>query len=200
MRQYTSSASVYLIVLLVKHTHTHKSAANQKLLGEKRYKSGIIRSESYCHTVLTLSAWIVERLTVWTSYLNGRLVKNSASILINFKSIPVHFFSRATLRANAYNLVTQHIVRTLDTKTNKDKQTNKQANKKAIMTSFQGLKGLFGSKKSNDRHNDRHIAEIGMPTNVVHDIHVGKNAHGELEGTCKITTHQIRRAYHFVNY
>lgn len=55
------------------------------------------------------------------------------------------------------------------------------------MTSFQGLKGLFGSKKSNDRHNDRHIAEIGMPTNVVHDIHVGKNAHGELEGMCEIT-------------
>lgn len=49
------------------------------------------------------------------------------------------------------------------------------------MTSFQGFKGLFGSKKSN-AHNDRHIAEIGMPTNVVHDIHVGKNAHGELEG------------------
>lgn len=49
------------------------------------------------------------------------------------------------------------------------------------MTSFQGFKGLFGGKKSN-AHNDRHIAEIGMPTNVVHDIHVGKNAHGELEG------------------
>lgn len=49
------------------------------------------------------------------------------------------------------------------------------------MTSFQGLKGLFGSKKSNS-HNNRHIAEIGTPTNVVHDIHVGKNAHGELEG------------------
>lgn len=48
------------------------------------------------------------------------------------------------------------------------------------MTSFQGLKGLFGGKKSTA--NDRHIAEIGRPTNVVHDIHVGKNAHGELEG------------------
>lgn len=62
------------------------------------------------------------------------------------------------------------------------------------MTSFQGLKGLFGSKKSHDRHNDRHIAEIGMPTNVVHDIHVGKNAHGELEGTCKITKLQVYNA------
>lgn len=49
------------------------------------------------------------------------------------------------------------------------------------MSSFQGLKGLFGGKKSNS-HNNRHIAEIGAPTNVVHDIHVGKNAHGELEG------------------
>lgn len=49
------------------------------------------------------------------------------------------------------------------------------------MTSFQGFKGLFGSKKS-AAHNNRHISEIGAPTNVVHDIHVGKNAHGELEG------------------
>lgn len=49
------------------------------------------------------------------------------------------------------------------------------------MTSFHGLKGFFGSKKSST-NNDRHITEIGMPTNVVHDIHVGKNAHGELEG------------------
>lgn len=52
---------------------------------------------------------------------------------------------------------------------------------KIIMTSFQGLKGLFGSKKS-AANADRHIVEIGMPTNVVHDVHVGKNAHGELEG------------------
>lgn len=51
----------------------------------------------------------------------------------------------------------------------------------STMTSFQGLKGLFGSKKSGS-HNNRHISEIGAPTNVVHDIHVGKNAHGELEG------------------
>lgn len=54
------------------------------------------------------------------------------------------------------------------------------------MTSFQGLKGLFGSKKSHAKDNDRHISEIGMPTNVVHGIHVGKNvATGELEGLPK---------------
>lgn len=55
------------------------------------------------------------------------------------------------------------------------------------MTTLQGLKGLFSSKK--DKHakeNERHISEIGMPTNVVHDIHVGKNkATGELEGLPK---------------
>lgn len=50
------------------------------------------------------------------------------------------------------------------------------------MSSFQGFKGLFGSKKSASEKSDRHIQEIGMPTNVVHGIHVGKNAHGELEG------------------
>lgn len=54
------------------------------------------------------------------------------------------------------------------------------------MTSFQGLKGLFGSKKSHAKDNDRHISEIGMPTNVVHGIHVGKNVTtGELEGLPK---------------
>lgn len=58
------------------------------------------------------------------------------------------------------------------------------------MTSFQGLKGLFGSKKSAS-HNNRHIAEIGAPTNVVHDIHVGKNAHGELEGNYLIQSYHI---------
>lgn len=55
------------------------------------------------------------------------------------------------------------------------------------MTTFQGLKGFFGSKK--DKHakeSERQISEIGMPTNVVHDIHVGKNkATGELEGLPK---------------
>lgn len=55
------------------------------------------------------------------------------------------------------------------------------------MTTLQGLKGLFSSKK--DKHakeNERQISEIGMPTNVVHDIHVGKNkATGELEGLPK---------------
>lgn len=50
------------------------------------------------------------------------------------------------------------------------------------MTSFQGFKGFFGGKKSEKQNNDRHITEIGRPTNVVHDIHVGKNAFGELEG------------------
>lgn len=59
------------------------------------------------------------------------------------------------------------------------------------MTSFQGLKGLFGSKKSSA--NDRHIAEIGMPTNVVHDIHVGKNAHGELEGNKHIIVYNFNK-------
>lgn len=54
------------------------------------------------------------------------------------------------------------------------------------MTSFQGFKGLFGSKKSHAKESDRHISEIGMPTNVVHDIHVGKNVTtGELEGLPK---------------
>lgn len=54
------------------------------------------------------------------------------------------------------------------------------------MSSFQGFKGLFGSKKSHTKDNDRQISEIGMPTNVVHDIHVGKNvATGELEGLPK---------------
>lgn len=51
------------------------------------------------------------------------------------------------------------------------------------INTMQGFMGLF--KKSNAH--DRHIAEISGPTNVVHDIHVGKNAHGELEG--KITWH-----------
>lgn len=55
------------------------------------------------------------------------------------------------------------------------------------MTTFQGLKGFFGSKK--DKHSksaEHQISEIGMPTNVVHDIHVGKNkATGELEGLPK---------------
>lgn len=55
------------------------------------------------------------------------------------------------------------------------------------MTTFQGLKGFFGSKK--DKHakdTERQISEIGMPTNVVHDVHVGKNvATGELEGLPK---------------
>lgn len=52
------------------------------------------------------------------------------------------------------------------------------------MTPLQGLKGLFGSKKQ--KESDRHISEIGMPTNVVHDIHVGKNTTtGELEGLPK---------------
>lgn len=50
------------------------------------------------------------------------------------------------------------------------------------MTSFTGFKGFFSGKKSEKQNNDRHITEIGRPTNVVHDIHVGKNAHGELEG------------------
>lgn len=53
------------------------------------------------------------------------------------------------------------------------------------MTSFHGFRGLFGGGKKSTQQNDRHITEIGMPTNVVHDIHVGKNAHGELEGEQK---------------
>lgn len=54
------------------------------------------------------------------------------------------------------------------------------------MTTFQGFKGLFKSKNSHAKDNDRHISEIGPPTNVVHDIHVGKNkATGELEGLPK---------------
>lgn len=53
------------------------------------------------------------------------------------------------------------------------------------MTPLQGLKGLFGGKKQ-PKESDRHISEIGMPTNVVHDIHVGKNTTtGELEGLPK---------------
>ena len=53
------------------------------------------------------------------------------------------------------------------------------------MTSFQGFKGLF-AKKSQSRENERHISEIGLPTNVVHDIHVSRNhITGALEGIPK---------------
>lgn len=51
------------------------------------------------------------------------------------------------------------------------------------------FKGLFGGGKKSASNNDRHqmtAHEIGMPTNVVHDIHVGKNAFGELEGKTQV--------------
>lgn len=48
------------------------------------------------------------------------------------------------------------------------------------MSSFQGFRGLFGTKKPAEKNTSE--MSIGMPTNVVHDIHVGKNARGELEG------------------
>lgn len=50
------------------------------------------------------------------------------------------------------------------------------------MTSFQGLRGLFGNKKSRDSGSNK-INDIGMPMNVKHDVHVSKNAEsGALEG------------------
>lgn len=53
------------------------------------------------------------------------------------------------------------------------------------MTSYRGLKGLF-SKRSQTKDNERQISEIGLPTNVVHDIHVIKNdMTGDLEGLPK---------------
>lgn len=52
------------------------------------------------------------------------------------------------------------------------------------MTSYKGFKGLFGKRQIKD--NERQISEIGLPTNVVHDIHVSKNhMTGDLEGLPK---------------
>lgn len=57
------------------------------------------------------------------------------------------------------------------------------------MTSFQGLRGLFNRDKAKNRDSDpsrQQIASIGLPMNVVHDIHVSKNAEtGDLEGLPK---------------
>lgn len=53
------------------------------------------------------------------------------------------------------------------------------------MTSLSSLRSLF--KKSQHKDNDRQISEIGMPTNVVHGIHVSKNLQtGALEGLPKV--------------
>lgn len=54
------------------------------------------------------------------------------------------------------------------------------------MTSFnKGFKGLF-SKRQTNKDSERQISEIGLPTNVVHDIHVSKNhMTGDLEGLPK---------------
>lgn len=53
------------------------------------------------------------------------------------------------------------------------------------MTSYRGFKGLF-TKRSHVKDNERQISEIGLPTNVVHDIHVSKNdTTGDLEGLPK---------------
>lgn len=52
------------------------------------------------------------------------------------------------------------------------------------MTSFQGFKGFF--KKSQTKHDQQQISDIGLPTNVVHDVHVSKNqVTGDLEGLPK---------------
>ncbi|XP_037041343.1 serine/threonine-protein kinase PAK 1 [Bradysia coprophila] len=48
-----------------------------------------------------------------------------------------------------------------------------------------GFKSLFSKRQSN-KDNERQISEIGLPTNVVHDIHVSKNhMTGDLEGLPK---------------
>lgn len=48
------------------------------------------------------------------------------------------------------------------------------------MSSFQNFKNIFGGRKPAEKNNSE--MSIGMPTNVVHGIHVGKNDRGELEG------------------
>lgn len=54
------------------------------------------------------------------------------------------------------------------------------------MTTYKGFKGLFSSKKAAIKDSDRQISEIGLPTNVVHGIHVSKNdMTGDLEGLPK---------------
>lgn len=54
------------------------------------------------------------------------------------------------------------------------------------MSTYKGpFKGLF-SKRQTNKDNERQISEIGLPTNVVHDIHVSKNdMTGDLEGLPK---------------
>lgn len=62
----------------------------------------------------------------------------------------------------------------------------KKIDSKPKKPSYLGFKGIFGKRPQSKDNNERHISEIGLPTNVQHDIHVSKNDKtGDLEGLPK---------------